>query len=193
MARRSSWILAAALVMAASVAQAQTDTTSAPATGHGFGSKGVISIANDASGDLGYLNVHGNSGFQLNLAPAMDYFVQDHLSLGAAMRFQVVSFNSNTNVLFGLEPRAGFEVRVNPNVSIWPRLGLEFDTSSVEGFGIGGGTGGGVIFGIDADMPVLYHVSEHFFMGGGPLIHSEFTGDVKSNFIGLEFTLGGWM
>lgn len=192
MARRLSWMFAALSLFAAPAALAQEASATAPAGG--FGSRGTIAITNDAYGDLGYLNVHGTSGFRLNLSPAVDYFVQDHLSLGAAMKFRVLSFNSNTDVLFGIEPRAGFEVRVNPNVSIWPRLGLEFDTSSPEFFAdIASTTGGGVIFGIDADMPILYHASEHFFLGGGPVIHSEFTGDVKSNFVGLAFTVGGWM
>ncbi|MBS2028102.1 MAG: hypothetical protein JST54_09385 [Deltaproteobacteria bacterium] len=194
------------LVSATSFAQATDSTTgglapapteSAPSSGGGnrhLGARMTLSLANDMQGSLGYLNVHGNSGFELSLGPALDFFPVEHLSAGAVIRFNVVSFNSNTNVFFGIEPRVGYAFQVAPNITLWPRGGLEIDSSSSTLFTtLGGSTGGGVIFGFDADMPILFGLGERFYIGFGPAIHTEFTGDIKSNFVGFQFYLGGWV
>ena len=201
----ASIVMAAGLFASATSHAQTTDSTTGGAAptstgpsvgggGHHLGSRMTLSLANDMTGSLGYLNVAGNSGFELTLGPAADFFPVEHLSVGAVIVFNLVSFNSTTHAIFGIEPRVGYAFQVAPNITLWPRGGLEIDSSSTEVFGgLSGSTGGGVIFGFDADMPILFNLSDHFYIGFGPAIHTEFTGDVKSNFVGFQFYLGGWV
>jgi hypothetical protein len=41
--------------------------------------------------------------------------------------------------------------------------------------------------------PVMVHPAEHFFIGFGPALDTDLTGDVKATTIAGRLTIGGWL
>ncbi len=87
---------------------------------------------------------NGDLGGMAYSAPrvAGDYFVIDHLSVGAALGYSHVSFSrpatANTDVStsgdsWTFAPRAGYSFLFNDIVGIWPRAGFTYRTVSSGG------------------------------------------------------------
>lgn len=64
------------------------------------------------------------------LAPALDYFVIDSLSLGAQVLFGWSKAGDSKSTTVGLEPRIGYAVPINAQLSFWPTAGIAYSTSS---------------------------------------------------------------
>lgn len=145
------------------------------------------------------------------LAPGIDVFVVDHLSIGGEVALGRSSFTSESKVttpggtsttssdsaetFFGLMPRIGYAIPLNKSFSVWPRAQLGFlrssgdDTTEMRTFA-----------GLDAHF--LWHPTASFFLGVGPgftatLSNSRKVGDVSADqskpltFRFLSFTIGG--
>ncbi len=41
--------------------------------------------------------------------------------------------------------------------------------------------------------PVMFHPVQHFFLGFGPALDTDLTGDAKQTIIAGRLTIGGWM
>lgn len=174
---------------------------------NGFGEKGTLTI-NAISGtpildtqDFGYpligatpligLQFDGNSTPTQNnrssaehfttfyIAPALDYFIIDKLSIGGELLFAHISHNhdetdNNTTVttgqpsvdVFGIAARVGYNIDFGKHFGIWPRAGIGFRYAHQGLPGGGDGSVNWLYFNIDA--PVLWHPVDHFYVGVGP-------------------------
>jgi hypothetical protein len=128
-----------------------------------FGAAGQLVFSSDLSGNIGYTS-GPRDFFFINLRPAADYFLKDNFSLGGSILLST-QFQSGDNPLAaGLGVRAGYNIPVSGDVSVWPKLGLAVvhsDSGSLLG-------GEDTYLEISLDSPFLVHVAPHFFIGGGP-------------------------
>ncbi|QRK04168.1 hypothetical protein JQX13_28280 [Archangium violaceum] len=169
-------------LMVPSVAVAQRAETT-PAAGSGFGAAGQIAISSDASASIGY-STAGSDAFFINLNPSVDYFLQQNLSIGAAVLLSR-SFNEGPDLTsLGLSVRMGYNHALGEQVSLWPRLSVGIQHSSI-------GSASGTAFVADAFAPVLLHLVPHFFIGAGPRV-SFVAGDGSGVSISIDTTLGGY-
>jgi hypothetical protein len=197
--------VAAAVLLASSAARAQEPTATSEAR---FGRSGVLAISGDFQAGVRGLLFSAPTGrdpdglFEVTLAPAVDYFVADHVSIGG----QVVIVYARTGpaklTAFGLGPRVGYEFAVSDRVSFWPKVSIVYTTANVDS---GASTlGGSVTFdgwslGADLYAPFVFHVAPHFFVGLGPdastqlIAKSSGNDTIKQTSLGILFTVGGWL
>jgi hypothetical protein len=122
------------------------------------------------------------------LAPAADYFVIDHLSIGGFVELASKSgsvdtqtngagtFNTDlpTTTGFTLLPRIGYLIPIGDRFAIWPRGGIGYayrGTSSVTGAGQGAVVKTKDSFSalvIDLNVDFLFRINETFFLVAAP-------------------------
>jgi hypothetical protein len=153
-----------------------------------FGQKGQLVISSDASLLFGYTTA-GDYG-AIRILPAADYFLMDNLSLGASATLGF-AFGDSTGLTLGLAPRAGYNLKLGENVSLWPRASLGFlviDEANLAADSVLGTQG--FNFQVDLYAPFLFHVTPSFFVGIGPRVGMSI-GDAFDVAFMLDTTLGG--
>jgi hypothetical protein len=168
--------------------EAATETSSRPAmSAGGFGQAGTLVISSDASADLGF-TTNGDYGY-FRLQPSADYFLKDNLSLGAGLTLGF-AFGDASGLTLGLNFRGGYNIPLTERVSIWPKAGMGFLV--IDDANLSQGVLGvqGFNFQVDLFSPVLFHITEHFFVGGGPRVGLSIGKNVDFGF-SLQSTLGG--
>ncbi|HEX2658714.1 MAG TPA: hypothetical protein VHU40_10590 [Polyangia bacterium] len=178
--------------------------------GNDFGAKGQFSVnvdlpfTSDAPQFAIYnTSVSGQSGSttSFTIAPALDYFVAQNLSIGGQVGFTHDSFStpgSNVSLVgsgFVLGIRGGINIPLAPAASLWPRLSLTYRSLSGDGW-----TNSWVPLTIF--VPLLWHPASHFFLGGGPVFSTELSNSYETNglsvdggkttVIGLQAVVGGY-
>jgi hypothetical protein len=89
-------------------------------------------------------------------------------------------------LLAGLGVRAGYNIPMNGNVSVWPKLGLTLAHS--DGFFLFGDR---TYLEVSVTAPFLVHVAPHFFIGGGPGLITQL-GDVTVATLNVSAVVGGY-
>ena len=113
---------------------------------------------------------------------AGDYFVIDHLSVGAALGYSHISLSvpggGNTTVStsgdsFLFAPRVGYAVAFNDIVGIWPRGGFTYRTLSA-------GNGSAHDLALTLEVPFVFCVIPHVAFWGGPTLDLGLSGGVST-------------
>jgi hypothetical protein len=179
-------------LLVSSIALAQAPAALGSRPSH-FSDKGGLALSNEFQTNIGYLNFGGSGAFTLQLRPSADYFIVDKLSVGGLIGFTLLSGGGSTGKNFEINPRVGFAAPIAEGLSFWPKFGVQLTTGDIA-FGplVAAGLSQ-TTFGITIDAPVLWHPSEHFFLGAGPKIVAQFVGDAKTTSAVVAVTVGGWL
>ncbi len=199
----------AALLAGASLGLVAAREARADGPAQAFPLQGHLAVSNDADVSFTYAWTSFNGGGSsstttFNLRPAADYFVIDGLSVGGFVLFQYESISppgggSSANLTsFGIGPRVGYDIPLSDQFSFWPRGGFAIESVGVSvpvaltGGGSTTSTSSTTVFALLLDAPFLFHPAEHFFLGLGPTLTLDLTGDVKTNVFGVDFIIGGY-
>jgi len=128
----------------------------------------------------------GGGAWSLHLVPSLDYFIQDHLSVGGLVGID--KDGGGSTIRFGA--RIGYDVPLGALVSMWPRGGIQVAHSSPnEGPGV-------TVTSLGIDVPFLFHFVPHFLLGVGPFIYVPLTNSAamgsKDPTYGLTALVGGY-
>jgi hypothetical protein len=153
-----------------------------------FGTKGQLAISSDAGLEISNSSISGGHGSttKITLAPAIDYFVIDHLSVGGFVRLDYTHTPGSHQTTFGIGPRVGYDIPFSSLFSVWPKLGFSYFTTSSPGVTTNN-------FTLNIFVPVMIHPAEHFFIGFGPAFDVDLTGSVKTTTIAGRLTIGGYL
>jgi hypothetical protein len=186
--------------------------TAPQATG-AFGSQGQIAV----SADLPFRNgapalflfhesvsMGGTSQTNFGIAPAADYFIAPNISIGGIIGVSHGSVDlgggySASGTGFVIGPRVGYVVNLNDQVSLWPRLSIQYAYESVSS----GGTDGSLsAVPLVVDVPILWHPASHFFLGAGFVLSTQLSNSAsaggvsvdqpKTTDIGIDAMIGGY-
>ena len=154
-----------------------------------FSSDAGLSIANTS------LSGRGGSTTTIQLRPSVDYFVIDNLSVGGFLGLDYAHMPIGSTTVFSVGPRVGYDIPFSGAFSVWPRLGLSFahTRQTVEDVIDGDDTTSSSGLALNISAPVMFHPTEHFFVGFGPAFDVDVTGDVKATTIAARLTIGGWL
>ena len=163
-----------------------------------FGSDGQLAISSDAAIAITHASPsEGASSTRVTLAPAVDYFIIENLSIGGFISLDHTTIEDVDFTVFGIGPRVGYNIPLSNAVSVWPKVGFSFQstgTSEEEESGdveIETSTGNDGIA-LNLFVPIMFHPVTHFFAGFGPFLDADLSGDNKSTRLGARLTLGGW-
>lgn len=193
---------AAAHENAAAPAKAQAIPAVAPNTPAArFGARSQVAVSSDVGLSLENTSLSGVAGSTTTLVlnPALDYFVVDKFSVGGYLGLNYSSTHGGSTTKFSVGPRAGYNIVFAERFSVWPKAGLSFASTSQNGDirATGGGTTiqstTNTAVAINVFVPVVFHPVEHFFLGFGPALDADLSGDNKSTTIGGRLTIGGWL
>jgi hypothetical protein len=166
-----------------------------------FGEHGQLAIMGEAGALLTHTSVSGRSGSTTSVLvrPAVDYFMIDHLSLGAFAGVEYSSSTGGSTTTFGIGPRVGYDIPFSERFSLWPKAGLSFNSTSVklDAVNIGGiqtpsSSASNTALDLNLFVPLMFH-SHHYFAGFGPSVDTDLTGSPKTTTIAARLTLGGWL
>lgn len=166
-----------------------------------FGAKGQLAIMSEAGVSFTHTSVGGVDGSTTTvvLRPAVDYFLIDHLSLGAFIGVDHSSTDGGSSTTFGVGPRVGYDIPFSERFSLWPKAGLSFNSTTVKvdavnigGFNTPESSTSNSALGLNLFVPVMFHTN-HYFVGFGPSLDTDLTGDAKATTIAIRLTVGGWM
>jgi hypothetical protein len=188
------------LLSATGLAQSYTERTAVTGPAEFFGAKGQIAISSDAALSIQRSTTTGVSGgtTTLQLAPALDYFLIQNLSLGGMIGLDYVTSGDNHSSRLSIGPRVGYNFTLSDLISVWPKLGTSFAWTSSEvsaspstGEPSSSSTGNNIA--LNVFVPVVFHPAKHFFVGFGPFIDTDLTSDARTTVWGGKLTLGGWL
>jgi hypothetical protein len=173
--------------------------------GPAFGNPGQLVISDDLRAGLLYssLSEGDASVTDLQLQPAVDYFVIPNLSVGGQLAIRYTTQDDGAGgsldtTSVGILPRVGYNIPLGPSASIWPRVALGYVHASASTGVAGAPSVSGYSIVMEAFVPFLFHPVPHFFIGGGPILSTELAAKVedadvpKTTNIGLVSTIGGY-
>jgi len=168
-----------------------------------FGAKGQKAISSDVGLSLSHTSVSGISGSStvMVLRPALDVFVLDSLSVGGFVGVEYASAPGGSSTSISIGPRLGYNALLSDRLSIWPKAGFAIARTSQTDEGA---TLPSDIIVADDDethtnvqlnlfVPLMFHPVEHFFLGLGPALDQDLTGDAKATVVAVRLTIGGWI
>jgi hypothetical protein len=187
-------VLVAALFLSAPApARAEGDAAGfAPAAegAHGFGAVGQLALSLGATADEPFFLHRSGGNWQLQLAPAADYFLWPHVSVGGLVSLDYASggvgtgTNASGATTFKIAARAGYSLALDERFSVWPLAGLALGYHS-ENHSSDTNTW------LTIYAPVLFHPAAHVFVGVGPSFNVNLSGPAGSGW-GVDSMLGGW-
>jgi outer membrane protein with beta-barrel domain len=164
-----------------------------------FGARGQLAIMGETGAVFTHTSVSGGSSSTFVLRPAIDYFVIDHLSVGAFTGLEYSSTPASSTTTYGIGPRVGYDIPLSERFSVWPKAGLSFNSSKVtlDPVTVGGFTtpersDSNSALAINLYVPLMFH-SHHYFAGLGPSVDADITGSPKATTIAARLVVGGWL
>ena len=186
------------VLMLASVGSAQDPTVD---TGRGpsraFGHSGQLALSSDVAL---LIQRSSNDATTIQFAPAADYFVIDNFSIGGVLLFDYTQAQNVDATRVSIGPRVGYNIPFTDMIGLWPKLGFSYThtnvSTDVEGreddVEVSVSSPGNHIS-LSLFAPLMFHPVPHFFVGFGPFLDADLSGDNKTTTFGGRLTLGGWL
>lgn len=156
-----------------------------------FGEPGQYIVTSDANFDLqrDTTSVEGEADVtstDYSFRLAIDYTKFTNVTIGAQAGFDGTLFNRFDAVKrFGLLGRAGYIVPLSPSMSLWPRLGLGYASTTYQS-----ATGQLTVSSVpvNVSLPVLFHPYPHVIAGLVPSVTHDISSKCGSDCEGPKVT-----
>jgi hypothetical protein len=162
-----------------------------------FGEHGQLAILGEAGALFTHTSVSGRDGSTTTVVfrPGIDYFVIDHLSLGAFSGIEYSGSPFGSTTTYGIGPRVGYDIPFSERFSFWPKVGFSFGSTTlkVDASALGGSSSTSntaLVFNVYA--PIMFHM-HHYFAGFGPSLDTDLSGNAKATTIAGRLVIGGWL
>ena len=159
-----------------------------------FGLAGQKAISSDAGLSISNTSVSGADGSTttLILRPAVDWFFTDAISFGGFVGVEYTSSPGGSSSIISIGPRLGYNLPLSDRLSVWPKAGLSLASTSVSEDATDEDDSNTSVQ-LNLFVPLMFHPVQHFFMGFGPALDVDLSGDSKATTIAARLTIGGWL
>ena len=159
----------------------------------GFGAKGQLTVSTDAA--LSFerrTQSNADTTTTISIFPAADYFLMDNISLGGQIGVGFSKAGDSKSTLFRIGPRIGYNFRISPLLSLWPKVGFGYShTKFTTDTPAGSVDTKNDSVQLNIFVPVMLHPASHFFAGFRPFLDTDLNGDNRATTWGLRLTIGG--
>jgi hypothetical protein len=161
-----------------------------------FGQSGELMMTGGANFDFKRVDLEDDwTGTSFGLVYGLDYFVNDHVTVGAGVAYSSTRLETSyaygggrlemsfLTVSFAASPRVGYEIGLGSKLSLWPNVSGSYIVGKTQfnddmhGWGLG------------ASVPVLVHAGPQLFIGAAPQIGVSWLG-YEGMHIGAPDSLG---
>jgi hypothetical protein len=163
-----------------------------------FGVKRQKAVSSDAGLSISNTSIDDVDGSTttLVLRPAVDWFFADDISLGGFVGLEYNSSPGGDSTVISIGPRIGYNLPISERTSVWPKAGLAFASTSFseddDGLDVDNDESNTSLQ-LNLFVPFMFHPVPHFFLGLGPALDQDLSGDSKATTIAARLTLGGWI
>lgn len=183
------------------VAFASVMAVAGTAAAEDLGGEGQIAISSDLQlqfSSTSYKAPEGEdpeSSTTIILAPALDYFVTEGVSVGGQVAYMSFSQDETSTSGFGIGPRVGYALPVGEGMAFWPKVGIMYMSTTTE---VGDAEASGNKMSLEVFAPLAIQPAEHFFIGIGPALSMDLSSKVededavKETSIGVVTQVGGY-
>jgi hypothetical protein len=165
-----------------------------------FGDEGQLAISSDAGLSLANTSLSGveESTTTLVLRPALDWFFADSISFGGFVGVDYTSAPSGSTSVLSVGPRVGYNLPLGDRISVWPKVGLSIANTTLseddaDGIGEDDDDDSNTSAQLNLFVPIAFHPVQHFFLGLGPALDVDLSGEQKATTIAARLTIGGWI
>jgi hypothetical protein len=162
-----------------------------------FGIKGQKAVSSDAGLSISNTSIDDVDGSTttLVLRPAVDWFFANDVSLGGFVGVEYNSAPGGDSTVISIGPRVGYNLPLAERLSLWPKAGLAFASTSVSDDAQGAADDEETNTSVQLNLfvPLMFHPVQHFFLGLGPALDQDLSGESKATTIAARLTLGGWI
>jgi hypothetical protein len=97
--------------------------------------------------------------------------------------------------VISIGPRLGYNLPVSDRLSVWPKLGFSLANTTVNDDSAVGDDEEESNTSVQLNLfaPLMFHPVQHFFLGFGPALDIDLSGDAKATTIAARLTIGGWL
>lgn len=124
------------------------------------------------------------------VAPALDYFVAESISIGGQVFYASTSMGDASSSGFGIGPRVGYAIPIGEGLAFWPKLGIAYTSSSYDSGVEGSEKQSGTTMSLEVFAPFAIQPAEHFFVGIGPMLSMDLSNKVEDEDAGKSTTFG---
>lgn len=160
-----------------------------------FGDSGQLALSSDVALLIQHSSLDSTT---IQFAPAADVFVMRNFSVGGVILFDYTQAKATDTFRFSIGPRVGYNLAFTDRLGLWPKIGFSYshtsvstDVSGSQGVTVSTSASGDHVT-INLFVPVMFHPVPHFFVGFGPFLDADLSGDNKVTTFGGRLTLGGW-
>jgi hypothetical protein len=165
-----------------------------------FAERGQLAIMGEAGALFTHTSVSGRgSTTSVVFRPAVDYFVIDHLSVGAFTGIEYTSAPGGSTTTYAIGPRVGYDIPLSERFSLWPKVGFSVNSATVkvDAMNFGGiqtpsSSDSNTALALNLFVPLMFH-SHHYFAGFGPSVDADLSGSPKSTTVAARLVIGGWL
>ncbi|HWA76221.1 MAG TPA: hypothetical protein VG937_27970 [Polyangiaceae bacterium] len=158
-----------------------------------FGGKGQLAILAESGVVFSHTSISGTDASSTTVVfrPAIDYFVIDHLSLGVFTGVSYEKAAGASTTTYGIGPRIGYDIPFTARFSLWPKAGVSYNSTTlkIDAPSISD-TNSAIALNLFA--PVMFHTN-HYFVGLGPALDLDLSGDAKATTFAVRLNVGGWL
>jgi hypothetical protein len=162
-----------------------------------FGTKGQKAVSSDAGISVSNTSISGVDGSTTTLVvrPAVDWFFAESISFGGFAGVEYNSAPGGSSSVISIGPRLGYNLPVSDRLSVWPKLGFSLANTTVNDDSAVGDDEEESNTSIQLNLfaPLMFHPVQHFFLGFGPALDIDLSGDAKATTIAARLTIGGWL
>lgn len=166
-----------------------------------FGGQGQLAIMGEGGVFFTHTSIKGQDGSTTTFVfqPAIDYFIIDHLSLGAFTGLEYAKTPGSSTTTYRIGARVGYDIPFSERFSLWPKAGLSFNATTLKtdagellGAPIPSSSVSNNALALNLYVPITFH-SHNYFVGFGPALDTDLSGDTKATTISARLTVGGWL
>jgi hypothetical protein len=155
-----------------------------------FGMQSQFALSSDEGIDTSYTSTEGDDVFRFTLRPALDYFLLENVSLGVTAGIDYISVGDESASVYSVGPRVGYNLSFRSMFSVWPRVGVSYASRSQSTDPVTADDDSRAQ--LNVSVPLMFHPLAHFFVGFGPALDADISGEAKTTTIAGRVTIGGW-
>jgi len=156
----------------------------------GFAERGNLALSSDTAFSIQQRVQSDGHGRAISViaAPSADYFIRKNWSIGGLAVYAFTKSGDDRSQRLSVGPRVGYNIELTGLFSLWPRIGLSYAYNRNQQDGLSQKKSA---LAANVSISLMVHQRQNFFIGFGPYVDTDLTGQPRVTQFGGKLTMGG--